>query len=321
MKLKQLKCIIAIIENGFNVTTASEKLFISQPAVSKQIKMIEEELGVPIFRRNSKSLVGLTEIGEAIIPDIEKILACIENIQSLGKRHPTQINPELTIATTHTLANYRLVHKLPQFQKDFPQTPLNIVEATNPQILQMLHEREADFGWFTTNHLHSYLPNLRGLHYLNSETWKMVLIVPKNHQLAKETLKDLKTLAKYPLISYITAQKEPNNLVNLMNNEGLSPKLLLSARNADMIKSYVRQGLGLGLIADMAFHPETDKDLMALDLSRWLAPFVTYLAWNSEMRLRNPHYGLIGQIVTGINRDNLSAQLKRISQEQEDWVI
>ena len=268
MKLKQLQCIAAVVQSNFSVTAAAEKLHLSQPAVSKQIKLAEELLGLPVFRRNSKALVGLTEVGEAMMPDIERIMVSMEHIIQLSQHHNMFALTQLSIATTHTLAHNRLVQILPAIQHEYPQLPMNIIEGTNAQVLQMVQERDADFAWFSASDLTPYNPLLRGVFMLPAESWSAVAIVPQGHEMTKKPFEGLTSLAPYPLITYITSHKEPSALAKAMAGRGLSARVVLTARNAEMIKNYVRQGLGVGVIADMAF----DASATATSpCSRWTA--------------------------------------------------
>lgn len=321
MKLKQLRCVLTVVESDFNATAAASKLHISQPAVSKQIKLVEEYLGFPIFRRNNKNFVGLTELGEALLPDIENIMASVGNILSLSKRNAPPAAPELTIATTNTLANCRLAPLVPEFQQNFPQIPLNIVEGSNVQIMQMVQEREADWAWFSTANLSAYTAVLRGLYYLPASSWSAVLLLPREHPLAREALPGLEALAEQPLITYITSQREPSALASAMQRLGLSPRVVLTARNADLIKNYVRQGLGLGVIADMAYDPAVDGDLVMQPLAQWLPPYQTYLAWHQDLRLRRHHYALMERILPDGSREHIDAYLRASAAQEEGWVI
>ena len=148
MNLKQLQCVDIVVKSNFNVTAAAEKLHISQPGVSKHIKLLEESMGAPIFRRNNRNFDGLTELGEAMMQEIEHILSAVDNIRALAQRDFSNL-AQLSIATTTTLARYRLAQILPGMQALYPQIPLHIQEGTNAQILQMVQEHEADFGWFS----------------------------------------------------------------------------------------------------------------------------------------------------------------------------
>ena len=324
MKLKQLECIAAVARSGYNVTAAAEKLHMSQPAVSKHIKLAEELLGLPIFRRNSKTFVGLTEVGEAIMPDIERIMASVENILNLSQHHNIAALAQLGIATTHTLSHYRLVQILPAMQHEYPKLPMNIIEGTNTQILQMVQERDADFGWFSASDLTPYSLQLRGIFMLPAESWTSVLVVPRDHELNTKPFEGLTSLAPYPLITYITSHKEPSALVRAMAGRGLAARVVLTARNAELIKNYVRQGLGLGIIADMAYDPERDSDLAMYPLDRWMPLFNTYLVWHSDLRLRAYHYDFIDRIVPGATRDAVEHYVRHqqsINGGEQGWAI
>ena len=242
MKLKQLQCIAAVVQSNFSVTAAAEKLHLSQPAVSKQIKLAEELLGLPVFRRNSKALVGLTEVGEAMMPDIERIMVSMEHIIQLSQHHNMFALTQLSIATTHTLAHNRLVQILPAIQHEYPQLPMNIIEGTNAQVLQMVQERDADFAWFSASDLTPYNPLLRGVFMLPAESWSAVAIVPQGHEMTQKPFEGLTSLAPYPLITYITSHKEPSALAKAMAGRGLSARVVLTARNAEMIKTMCGKG-------------------------------------------------------------------------------
>ena len=324
MKLKQLQCIAAVVQSNFSVTAAAEKLHLSQPAVSKQIKLAEELLGLPVFRRNSKALVGLTEVGEAMMPDIERIMVSMEHILQLSQHHNMFALTQLSIATTHTLAHNRLVQILPAIQHEYPQLPMNIIEGTNTQILQMVQERDADFGWFSASDLTPYSLQLRGIFMLPAESWTSVLVVPRDHELNNKPFEGLTSLAPYPLITYITSHKEPSALVRAMAGRGLAARVVLTARNAELIKNYVRQGLGLGIIADMAYDPERDSDLAMYPLDRWMPLFNTYLVWHSDLRLRAYHYDFIDRIVPGATRDAVEHYVRHqqsINGGEQGWAI
>lgn len=321
MKLKQLQCVLTVVQCDFNATAAAARLHISQPAVSKQIKMVEERLGFPIFRRNSKNLVSLTEMGKAILPHIESIMQSVANIRELSQNSAANLEMELTIATTNTLATYGLSPLLPDFQRRYPQIPINLVEGSNAQILQMLQERETDFGWFSTGHLSAYSNELRDMVHLPVRPWNAVLLLPPDHPLATRELRGLKDFAAEGLITYVTSHKEPSNLAEAMAKEGVSPKIVLTARNTELIKNYVRQGLGLGIIADLAYDPQQDGQLVMKSLERWLPPFMSYLVWHRDMRLRNFHYDFINKINPQATRKAVDDYLRQSAAPDEGWAI
>ncbi len=321
MKLKQLQCVLTVVQCDFNATAAAARLHISQPAVSKQIKMVEERLGFPIFRRNSKNLVSLTEMGKAILPHIESIMQSVANIRELSQNSTANLELELTVATTNTLATYGLSPLLPDFQRSYPHIPINLVEGSNAQILQMLQERETDFGWFSTGHLSAYANELKDMFYLPVRAWHAVLLLPPEHRLAGRKLTGLKDLANEGLITYVTSHKEPSTLAEAMAKEGCSPKIVLTARNTELIKGYVRQGLGLGIIADLAYDPANDRPLAIKKLDRWLPPFMSYLVWHRDMRLRNFHYDFINKINPQASRKAVDDHMRQSAAPDEGWAI
>lgn len=323
MKLRQLQCVLAVVQNGFSVTAAAEKLHMTQPAVSKQIKLFEDMLGVQIFKRNSKSFTGLTPLGDEVLSEIDKVLQGVENIRQLSVQSQEYRLSQLYIATTNTLARYRLPDYLPYMHEKYPNMPLNIMEGTNTQILEWVENQKADFGWFSAISLVPYFTALRKLIYLPANTWESVLVVPKNHPLAVDAPKSLADVAKYPLITYVTSHRGPSGLMNAMQEIGVTARIVVTARNADMIKNYVRQGMGIGVIADMAYEPTLDNDLIMWPLSRWVKRFQTYLAWHQDKRLRKVHYDFIEQVIPGANRELVTQHIHRIQmgQDVEGWAI
>ena len=321
MNLKQLQCVDAIVKSDFNVTAAAEKLHLSQPGVSKHIKLLEESMGAPIFRRNSRSLEGLTEFGEAMLGEIEQILSAVDNLRALTQREFPD-SAQLSIATTPTLARYRLVQILPAMQNQYPKVALHIQEGTNTQVLQMVHDHEADFGWFSASDLMPYQPMLRRLLMLPAENWSSVVIVPKKHALAKRKSLTPSDLAGQPLITYVTSHKGQSALVQAFHKRGLSARVVMTARDSDMIKSYVRHGMGIGVIADMAYDEGQDNDLVRFTLDGFIPPFTTYLVWGADKRLRNFHYSLIESIIPGANQSAVTDFIRRMHvSEEPGWVI
>lgn len=321
MNLKQLQCVDFIVKSNFNVTAAAEKLHLSQPGVSKHIKLLEEAMGAPIFRRNNRNFDGLTELGEAMMQEIEHILSAVDNIRALAQRDFSNA-AQLSIATTSTLARHRLVQIMPGMQAQYPQVSLHSQEGTNTQILQMVQEHEVDFGWFSASDLTPYHHLLRRLVMLPAEDWTPVVIVPKNHAFAKRKKITPEDLAEQPLITYITSHKGQSTLAKAFTTRGLASRIVMTARDVDMIKSYVRHGMGVGIIADMAYDAERDKDLLMFTVDAFMPVFTTYLVWMADKRLRNYHYSLIENIIPGANQEAVSAYVRRMYlSEEPGWVI
>ncbi|MDO4777790.1 MAG: LysR substrate-binding domain-containing protein [Cardiobacteriaceae bacterium] len=321
MNLKQLQCVDVVVKSNFNVTAAAERLHLSQPGVSKHIKLLEEAMGAPIFRRNNRNFEGLTDLGEAVMLEIEHILSAVDNIRALAQRDFSD-TVQLSIATTPTLARYRLVQIMPGMQSLYPQLPLHIQEGTNAQILQMVQEHEADFGWFSASDLTPYHHLLRRLVILPAEDWASIVVVPKSHALAQRGKITPEDLDGQPLITYVTSHKGQSALVKAFASRGLTARVVMTARDSDMIKNYVRHGMGIGVIADMAHDEARDDDLVKFSLEGFLPPFTTYLVWVADKRLRNFHYSLIEDIIPGANQEAVSAYVRRMHlNEEPGWVI
>lgn len=321
MNLKQFHCVDIVVKSNFNVTAAAEKLHISQPGVSKHIKLLEEAMGAPIFRRNNRNFDGLTDLGEAMMPEIEHILSAIDNIRALAQRDFSD-SVQLSIATTPTLSRYRLVQIMPGMQSLYPQVPLHIQEGTNSQILQMVQEHEADFGWFSASDLTPYHHLLRRLVMLPAENWSSVVIVPKSHKLAKRKKINPEDLAEQPLITYVTSHKGQSSLVKAFGARGLAARVVMTARDSDMIKNYVRHGMGIGVIADMAYDHAQDADLAMFPLDGFLPVFTTYLVWGADKRLRSYHYSLIENIIPDATPKAVADYVRRMHlNEEPGWSI
>lgn len=323
MKLRQLQCAYAIVANGYSVTAAAQTLHMSQPAVSKQIKILEERLGSQIFKRSNKSFTGLTAFGDLLFPEIEKVLSGIDNIKKMAGYNQTDRFLQLHIATTSTLANYASANVISYMQRNFPQISLNIIEGTNAQILEALNNQEADFGWISALSLDNYQSYLRQLVYLPAMDWKPVLVIPQNHELAQNPPQSLKELAKYPLITYSSSFKGIPSVAQVMAKNNLAARIVLTARSPELIKSYVRSEMGLGVIADIAIDEERDKDLIFHRIEQFIGSYQTYLLWHETKRLRDIHYELIEQIVPDADKNSVQDYVRRVKlrNEPEGWAI
>lgn len=261
MKLQQLRFLIEVVDNGLNVTTASERLFTSQPGISKQIRLLEEELGVVIFERAGKRFTGLTAAGHAVVETARKVLLEAENLRRVGAEFSDDAAGTLTVATTHTQARYVLPPVVADFTKRYPRVRLTI-RAGNPfQVADMVQRGEADLGIATESLLSS--PTLVSL---PAYSWTHRVIVPPGHPLTKEKSLTLATLAEYPIVTYDPAFSGRSRLDEAFSRAQLKPNLVLTAVDSDVIKTYVAMGLGVGIIAEVAFDPERDRDIVAIDV-------------------------------------------------------
>ncbi len=282
MKLQQLKYLLAIVDNGLNITAAAERLYTSQPGVSKQLKLLEEELGLQLFTRKGKSLGGVTAAGDQVIGRARLIMQEVDNIRSLASDYYHEEEGTLSIATTHTQARYVLPDVIQKFRKLYPKVGLNLHQGTSEQIADMVAANEIDFAIATgSRDLFSNLLLVPGYR------WDRKIIVPKDHELTKLDGKaSLQDLAKYPLVTYVFSFGGQSSLKRAFADEGLEPDVVFTARDADVIKTYVRMGLGVGIVASMAEDCDDKRDLIAIDAEGLFPRSTTWIGFRRETVLR-----------------------------------
>jgi len=282
MKLQQLKYLLAIVDNGLNITAAAERLYTSQPGVSKQLKLLEEELGLQLFTRKGKSLGGVTAAGQQVIDRARLIMQEVENIRSLASDYYHEEEGTLSIATTHTQARYVLPDVVREFRKRYPRVSLNLHQGTSEQIADMVSANEIDFAIATGSR-----DLFSDLLLVPSYRWDRKILVPNDHDLAKLKRKlSLHDLAKYPLVTYVFSFGGQSSLKKAFSNEGLEPDVVFTARDADVIKTYVRMGLGVGIVASMAEDCDDKKDLTAIDAEGLFPRSTTWIGFRKDAVLR-----------------------------------
>jgi LysR family cys regulon transcriptional activator len=282
MKLQQLKYLLAIADNGLNITAAADKLFTSQPGVSKQLKLLEEELGLQLFTRKGKSLGGITAAGEQVIDRSRLIMQEVENIRSLASDYYQEEEGTLSIATTHTQARYVLPDVIREFRERYPKVNLNLHQGTSEQIADMVSANEIDFAIATGSH-----DLFTSLYLVPSYHWDRKIVVPKDHALTKLGRKlTLSDLAKHPLVTYVFSFGGESSLKRAFADQGLEPDVVFTARDADVIKTYVRMGLGVGIVAAMAEDCADQQDLTALDAEGLFPRSTTWIGFRKDIVLR-----------------------------------
>jgi len=282
MKLQQLKYLLAIVDNGLNITAAAERLYTSQPGVSKQLKLLEEELGLQLFTRKGKSLGGVTPAGDQVITRARLIMQEVDNIRSLASDYYQEEEGTLSIATTHTQARYVLPGVVREFRKRYPKVNLNLHQGTSEQIADMVSANDIDFAIATgSRDLFSNLLLVPSYH------WDRKIIVPNDHELTKLDGKaSLHDLAQYPLVTYVFSFGGQSSLKRAFADEGLEPDVVFTARDADVIKTYVRMGLGVGIVASMAEDCDDKRDLTALGAEGLFPRSTTWIGFRKESVLR-----------------------------------
>ena len=312
MKLQQLKYLLAIVDNGLNITQAAEKLYTSQPGVSKQLKLLEEELGMQLFARKGKSLGGITAAGQQVIDRARVIMAEVDNIRSLASDFYREEEGTLSIATTHTQARYVLPDVIREFRESYPGVSLNLHQGTSEQIADMVAANEIDFAIATgSRDLFSDLLLVPSYH------WDRKIIVPQGHALARlEQKPTLKDLAQYPLVTYVFSFGGQSSLKRAFAEEGLEPDVVFTARDADVIKTYVRMGLGVGIVASMAEDCDDQKDLTAIDARGLFPRSTTWIGFRKDVVLRRYMLDFIRLFAPHITAEQL--ELTRHARSQSD---
>lgn len=297
MKLLQLRYIREVVRQNLNVSLASEALHTSQSGVSRQIQLLEEELNLLIFQRNGKRLIGITEPGEIILNLAEQVLRETENIKRIGEEFTQKDKGTLTIATTHTQARYFLPPAVKKFISVYPGVSLNIHQGNPTQVAEQVLSGEADLG-IATESISSYDKLL----CLPCYTWNRCIVTPEGHPLLKDKPLTLDKIAKYPLITYDFAFTGGSTVRRVFTQAGIEPTIVLSAIDADVIKTYVNLGLGIGLMAAMAYDSERDSNLKKIDVSRLFPASTTYLGIRRDAFLREYVYDFIHTLVPKLNR-------------------
>ncbi|HQR03209.1 MAG: CysB family HTH-type transcriptional regulator [Proteobacteria bacterium] len=270
MKLQQLRYLIEVVDSGLNVTVAAERLFTSQPGVSKQIRLLEDEIGVTIFERSGKRFIGLTSAGRQVIQAARRVMLEAENFKRIGEEFRDEAAGTLTVVTTHTQARYVLPRVVAEFTRRYPRVRLAIREGDPGRVVETLQRGEADLGIAT-----EALGQAAGLVTLPAYTWHHCVIVPENHPLAGSNPLSIQHLAQYPLITYDPAFSGRTRIDDAFRKAGIVPNLVLTAVDSDVIKTYVALGLGVGIIAAMALDPQRDGSLKAIDTGHIFGPNMT----------------------------------------------
>ena len=298
MKLQQLRYLCEVARRDLSVSAAAEALFTSQPGVSKQIKSLEEELGIEIFVRNGKRMVSVTEPGRAVIAIAERMLADAANLKRAGEDFALEKFGTLTIATTHTQARYALPKAVAAFKRRYPKVQLIIHQGNPTQICEQVAQGEADLC-VATEHIAEH----PGLVALPCYQWNRCIVVPPRHALLKEEPLTLEAVAKYPIVTYDFAYANRSVVNRAFEQRGLAPQVVLTAFDADVIKTYVELGLGVGIMAAMAFNPKRDRQLRAIDAAHLFPSSTTRLGIKRGAYLRRYAYDFIESFAPNLSRD------------------
>lgn len=309
MNFQQLRSVREAVRRGYNLTEVAEALYTSQPGVSRQIRELEDELGVTIFERYGKRLTGLTEPGKEIVRIVERLLVEHENLRTAGREYSDQTVGGLTIATTHTQARYALPGVIRAFRKRYPKVRLHLHQSAPEHIAQGVLQGKADLG-IATEALDGYADVVTFPCY----QWNHVIVAPPGHPLLAAKPVTIPLLAKYPLITYEAGYTGRPHIDEAFSKQSIEADIVLTAMDADVIKTYVADGLGVGIIASMAFEPDKDQGLRAIEAKHLFATNMTRLAMRRGAYLRGYAYAFIELFAPQLTR----GAIEKVMREQAD---
>lgn len=313
MNFQQLRYVREAVRQGLNLTEAANVLFTSQPGISKQIRELEDELGVEIFVRKGKRLVELTEPGRVVVQVIDRLLTEADNLRQVGKEFTEQDAGALVIATTHTQARYALPRVVQAFRAQYPKVRLTLQQSSPQQAAEMVRAGRADLA-IATEALDHY-PDLVAM---PGYSWNHSVIVPKDHPLASVSKLTLKELAKHPIITYNAEFTGRPHIDDAFVSQGLQMDIVLTALDADVIKTYTELGLGVGIIAGMALDPKRDTGLVAIDAGHLFGTNTTRVAVKRVAYLRGYTYAFIHAFAPHLTADVIDAARKAREVTEEE---
>jgi LysR family cys regulon transcriptional activator len=305
MNFQQLRSVREATRRGFNLTDVANALLTSQPGVSRQIRELEDELGVVIFERNGKRLTGLTGPGKAVLPIIERLLVEADNLTQAGHEYAAQDSGTLTVAVTHTQARYALPQVVQSFRAAFPAVRVALQQSAPEHIAEWVLSGRADIGIATEG-----LAQFPGLVSFPCYRWSHVVVAPDGHPILAKSQVRLEDLAEHPLITYDVGFTGRSHIDEAFVKAGVTPDIVLTAMDSDVIKQYVSLGMGVGIVASMAFDHRRDQGLRAVEASHLFAPNVTRLAVRRGSYLRAYAYHFIERFAPNYTRSEIDHALQ-----------
>ena len=298
MNLHQFRFVQEAARRNLNLTEAAKALHTSQPGVSKAIIELEEELGVDIFARHGKRLKRITEPGQHVLKSIEIIMREVGNLKRIGDQYSAQDSGTLSIATTHTQARYVLPTPVARLREHYPKVTVSLHQATPAEVARMVIDEQADIGMATES-----LADYPELVTLPCYEWQHVLVMPHQHPLAQKERINLEDIAAEPLITYHPSFTGRGKIDSAMAARQLTPKIVLEAIDSDVIKTYVRLGLGIGIVAEMAMRDDPIKDLAVRPMGHLFGESVARVAFKRGAYMRNFVYKFAELISDRLSRD------------------
>ncbi len=318
MTLQQLRYLVGIVDAGLNITAAAERLYTSQPGISKQLKLLEEELGLQLFTRKGRSLAGITPAGNEVITRARRILRETDNIRSLAGDLVGEQTGTLSIATTHTQARYVLPEIVRDFRSQFPNVNLELHQGTSEQIAELVAGGHIDLVIATGSR--ELFPELV---LLPCYDWDRIVLTPHGHPLAELDGKlKLEQLAEYPLITYVFSLTGESSFLKAFEEHGLDPNVVFTARDADVIKTYVRMELGIGVIASMAYDRSNDgEDLLCIGAEGLFPRCTTWIGFRRDAVLRRYMIKFISDFAPHLHGDLVTEAANLPDQAEVDQLF
>ena len=312
MKLQQLRYIWEVSKHDLNVSVTAQSLYTSQPGISKQIRLLEDELGVEIFSRSGKHLTRVTPAGEPILQIAGEILRKVESIKQVAMEFSDEEKGSLSISTTHTQARYALPSTISKFINKFPEVSLHMHQGTPVQISEMAADGTVDFAIAT-----EALELFGDLIMMPCYKWNRCIVVPEGHPLTQVSELTLEDIANYPIVTYVFGFTGRSKLDDAFLSKGLSPKVVFTAADADVIKTYVKLGLGVGIVAKMACE-DSQPGLVTLDASHLFEPSITKIGFRKGTFIRGYMYDFIETFAPHLTRDVIEEAISRPTRDQVD---
>jgi len=309
--LTQLRYLVAIADSRLNITQAAERVHATQPGLSKQLKQLEDELGFQLFTRRGRSLESIAPAGVRVIEHARKVLAEVANIRSYAANERGEYSGRLLLATTHTQARYVLPPAIAAIKREFPQVSVDLRAASESDVLGQLDQ--ADLALISTT---GSVP--QGGMAVPLFRWRRVLLVPDTHPLAGlQRAPTLAELGRHPLISYESSTRADSSLQRAFAGAGVTPQIAMTARDANLIKTYVRAGLGAGLLAEMAVTHGEDGDLRIIPAPAEIPECITWAVIPRGRVLRDYALGLLHWLAPQLDRRDLRRVLE--GNQDPEW--
>ncbi len=313
MKLQQLRYIWEVAHHDLNVSATAQALYTSQPGISKQIRLLEDEMGVEVFARSGKHLTHVTPAGEVIIEMAGEILRTVESIKRVAQEFSNETKGALSIATTHTQARYALPPVITRFRERYPDVALHMNQGSPVQIAELAASGQADFAIAT-----EALEHFTDLIMMPCYRWNRAIVVPKDHPLAGNPKPSLEEVAAHPIVTYVFGFTGRSKLDEAFNARSLTPRVVFTATDADVIKTYVRLGLGIGILAAMAVDPELDADLVAIPADHLFEASYTHIGFRKGTFMRRFMFDFIEQFAPHLTRDLVEEVMARPNRSERE---